>query len=88
MFSVNEPIHIGVGQYSDSRYNNTYPRWTYAQYRQFVRGVVAELGWQYADLYNARLYAEFADQELHLKNEGERAIIKSLLPLILRITCR
>lgn len=84
---VNEPIYIGLGQYSDIRYNNTYPRRAYDQYRQVLPGVVAELGWQYADLYNVVPSAEFADQELHLKKKGEEDLMKSLLPEILRTAC-
>jgi hypothetical protein len=84
---VNEPIYIGLGKYSNIRYNNTYPRWAYDQYRQLLPRYVSELGWQYLDLYDAVPTAEFADQALHLKTKGERTLAKSLLPAISGIAC-
>jgi hypothetical protein len=84
---VNEPIYIGPGESAGFRYNKTYPRWAYDQYRHLLPGYSAELGWHYVDLYNAVPYTKFADQDLHLKTKGEKILMKSLLPEILRVEC-
>ncbi len=84
---VNEPIFIASGENSDIRYNETYPRWAYDQYRQALAEEADGNDWLYVDLWDAVPPENFSTT-LHLTTEGGRIMTDMLTPVILDIFCK
>jgi len=86
---VNEPILIITGQKnSDVRYDVSYPRWVYDQYRQVMDDESRKNGWQYIDLWDLVPSAEFwGDTDLHLTPAGEARFAERLIPYIQSASC-
>jgi lysophospholipase L1-like esterase len=85
---VNEPMFIASGKNSDLRYNSTYPRWVYDQYRQIISDLAAANQWNYVDLWNAIPPQDFSDNDLHLTAGGEHLLAEKLQPAIRQTACR
>jgi hypothetical protein len=83
---VNEPIFIASGENSDIRYNETYPRWAYDQYRLALAEEVFKNDWLYIDLWDAVPPENFSTT-LHLTVEGGRIMTDLLTPVILDTFC-
>jgi len=81
---VNEPILIISGQKnSDIRYDPSYPRWVYDQYRQVMNEESLKNNWQYIDLWDLVPSTEFwGDTDLHLTPAGEARFVEKLIPYI------
>jgi hypothetical protein len=84
---VNEPMFIAPRANTMLRYNDTYPRWAYDQYRAAIAAQAERAGWNYLDLWNAIPPKYFLDASLHLGAEGERRLIKKINPALLSIAC-
>ena len=84
---VNEPIFIPQGENSDIRYNETYPRWAYDQYRDALTSEASRQGWYYADLWDV-VPPEYFSTTLHLTAEGGQVMVDSLTPVVLSEYCQ
>ena len=86
---VNEPILIIPGQKnSDLRYDPSYPRWVYDQYRQVMDVESRKNNWQYIDLWDLVPSTEFwGDTDLHLTPAGEARFAERLIPYIQSASC-
>jgi len=86
---VNEPILIITGQKnSNVRYDMSYPRWVYDQYRQVMDEESGKNNWQYVDLWDLVPSAEFwGDTDLHLIPAGEARFAERLIPYIQSASC-
>ncbi|KAF0107339.1 MAG: hypothetical protein FD146_1817 [Anaerolineaceae bacterium] len=86
---VNEPIYVQPdGPNTDIRYNASYPRWVYDEYRAQFAARAEREGWTYLDLWDALPPAEFTpDADLHPTPEGEALLAEILAPYILQIAC-
>ena len=84
---VNEPIFVTHEADSKVRYNVTYPRWAYDQYRAALKSQVQTLRWNYLDLWNAIPPAYFSDAGLHLTAYGERLLIEQMNPTVQPLAC-
>lgn len=86
---VNEPIYIQTeGAQTDIRYNFSYPRWIYDEYRKRFAAQGEQNGWKSLDLWNSLPPAEFTpDADLHPTPEGETRLAEMLAPYILQIAC-
>jgi len=86
---VNEPILIISGQKnSDLRYDPSYPRWVYDQYRQVMDVESRKNNWQYIDLWDLVPSTEFwGDTDLHLTPAGEARFAERLIPYIQSASC-
>lgn len=84
---VNQPIFIANGLNSDVRYNDTYPRWIYDEYRVFLPGWVDARGGPYLDFWNALPPADFADRNFHRNAQGEKDFAAILAPALQQLTC-
>ena len=86
---VNEPILIISDQKnSDLRYDPSYPRWVYDQYRQVMDEESRKNGWQYIDLWDLVPSTEFwGDTDLHLTPAGEARFAERLIPYIQSASC-
>ena len=71
---INEPIYISQGENSDLRYNAWYPRWAYDDYRQQLNALAEDQDWQYIDMWNSIVPAEFTDSPVHLTPEGTNLV--------------
>jgi hypothetical protein len=86
---VNEPIYIQPdGPHTDIRYNFSYPRWIYDEYRMRFAAQAEQNGWKFLDLWNSLPPVEFTpDADLHPTPEGETHLAQILVPHILQIAC-
>jgi hypothetical protein len=84
---VNEPMFIAPKANKMVRYNDTYPRWAFDQYRAAIAAQAGRSGWNYLDLWNAIPPKYFLDASLHLGPEGERRLIKKINPVLSSIAC-
>ena len=86
---VNEPILIISDQKnSDLRYDPSYPRWVYDQYRQVMDEESRKNGWQYIDLWDLVPSTEFwGDTDLHLTPAGEARFAERLIPYMQSASC-
>ena len=85
---VNEPVFVTHEADSQVRYNVTYPRWAYDQYRAAMNGQAQTLRWNYLDLWNAIPPEYFSDAGLHLSPHGERLLIEQVNPTVQSLACR
>jgi len=86
---VNEPILIISGQKnSDLRYDSSYPRWVYDQYRQIMNVESKENEWHYIDLWDLVPSTDFwGDTDMHLMPAGEARFVEELIPYIRFAPC-
>lgn len=84
---VNEPMFIANGANGMVRYNLTYPRWAYDQYRVAIAKEAQNAQWNYLDLWNAISPEYFSDAGLHLSAAGERLLIEQINPTVQSIGC-
>jgi len=84
---VNEPIFVTHEADSLLRYNVTYPRWAYDQYRAAMTSQVQTLRWNYLDLWKAIPPEYFSDAGLHLSASGERLLIEQMNPTVQSLAC-
>jgi hypothetical protein len=84
---VNEPIFVPGNADEMVRYNLTYPRWAYDQYRQAITGQAQNAQWNYLDLWEAVPPEYFSDAGLHLSSAGERLLIDQINPTVQSIAC-
>jgi len=84
---VNEPIFVANGTNGTVRYNVTYPRWAYDQYREAIASQAQKTQWNYLDLWNTIPPEYFSDAGLHLSGRGERVLIDQLNPTLESIGC-
>jgi len=84
---VNEPIFITNEANGVVRYNLTYPRWVYDQYRQAIASQAQNAHWNYLDLWNTIPPEYFSDAGLHLSAVGERLLIEQINPTLQSIGC-
>jgi hypothetical protein len=86
---VNEPILIISGQKnSNLRYDPSYPRWVYDQYRQIMNAESKENDWRYIDLWDLVPSTEFwGDTDMHLVPAGEARFAERLIPYIQSTSC-
>jgi hypothetical protein len=85
---VNQPIFIADGLNSEVRYNETYPRWIYDQYRQFMLEWTRTQGQVYLDFWNTLSLSDFADQNFHRNADGERHFASNLVPELQKLICQ
>lgn len=80
---INEPIYVADGQNSDARYNAWYPHWAYDAYREVFAAQAAAVGWQYTDLWDLVVPAEFTDSPVHLTPAGTALLAQRLSTVLL-----
>lgn len=76
---INEPIFVSDGANSEIRYNSFYPRWAYDGYRELMRTIADERGWNYGDLWQAADNAEFTNTPIHLTPSGTLQFADALI---------
>ena len=84
---VNEPIFVTNNVEKMVRYNLTYPRWAYDQYREAMKSRAQNAQWNYLDLWKAIPPEYFSDAGLHLSAAGERLLIEQINPTVQLIGC-
>ncbi|MGA2112893.1 MAG: hypothetical protein ABSG98_12225 [Anaerolineales bacterium] len=84
---VNEPILISSGRNSTIRYNLSYPRWAYDQYRAMLGQFARQAGWPYLDLWNAISPSQFTNTEFHLTPAGETLLAEKVAQAIRSPSC-
>jgi hypothetical protein len=84
---VNEPIFVMSNADKMVRYNLTYPRWVYDQYREAMTSQAQNAQWNYLDLWNAVPPEYFSDAGLHLSAAGERLLIEQINPAVQWLGC-
>ena len=84
---VNEPVFVTSEADSLVRYNLTYPRWAYDQYRAAMTRQIQDAQWNYLDLWNAVPPEYFSDAGLHLSAAGERLLIEQINPSVQSLAC-
>jgi len=84
---VNEPMLISSGRNSSIRYNLSYPRWAYDQYRTMLAQFARQGGWAYLDLWNSISAGQFTNTEFHLTPPGEAALAVRVARAIQSQTC-
>lgn len=84
---VNEPIFVTNEANGVVRYNVTYPRWAYDQYRDSIANQAQNAQWNYLDLWNAVPPEYFLDAGLHLSAAGERILIEQINPALQFARC-
>jgi hypothetical protein len=85
---VNAPMFIATGKNSDLRYNASYPRWAYDQYRQIISEHATANQWNYLDLWNVIPPADFIGSQFHLSAEGQQLLAGYLKPAIQQSACQ
>lgn len=85
---VNEPMFIANEANGVVRYNLTYPRWAYDQYRDAIVTQAQNAQWNYLDLWNAVPPEYFSDAGLHLSAAGERLLIEQIAPTLQSMGCK
>ena len=85
---VNEPIFAASGLNADVRYNETYPRWAYDQYRDVIAGEARENKWEYLDLWDFVPGKYFTDTPLHLNAEGEHLLAERIHAKVQPMVCK
>lgn len=85
---VNESINRISGRNSDIRYNRTYPRWAYDEYRLALAGWMTPNRMGYLDLWDLLPEQDFLpSSSLHALPRGEQALAGRLAPAILEAAC-
>lgn len=84
---VNEPIFIANGENSEIRYNKSYPRWAYDQYRAALADEARMNEWDYLDLWDA-VPARYFSTILHLTEDGGWLAADALTPTISELYCQ
>jgi len=84
---VNEPIYIATGRNSEVRYNDSYPRWAYDQYRNVMASEAEKNNWHYLDLWDVVPVEYFSDTRFHVSAEGERLLVEHVNPVLQTIAC-
>jgi hypothetical protein len=84
---VNEPMFVAPRAETRVRYNGTYPRWAYDQYRQAISAQAQSADWKYLDLWDAIPPKFFLDPSMHLSARGERLLIEEINPVLQSIAC-
>jgi hypothetical protein len=84
---VNEPIFVPKNANEMVRYNLTYPRWAYDQYRDAMASQAQNAQWKYLDLWNVISPEYFSDAGLHLSAAGERLLIDQINPTLQSMGC-
>jgi len=86
---VNEPIYIQTdGAQTDIRYNFSYPRWIYDEYRRRLAAQAEQNNWKSLDIWDALPATEFTpDADLHPTPEGEARLAEMLTPFLLQTAC-
>jgi hypothetical protein len=85
---VNPPMFIATGENSDKRYNASYPRWAYDQYRQLISERATTNQWNYLDLWNVIPPDEFIGSQFHMSAEGQHLLAGYLEPAIQQSACQ
>jgi hypothetical protein len=85
---VNAPMFIASGENSDLRYNASYPRWAYDQYRQIISEQATANHWNYLDLWNVIPPGDFIGSQFHLSAEGQQLLAGYLKPAIQQSACQ
>jgi hypothetical protein len=85
---VNAPMFIATGENSDLRYNASYPRWAYDQYRQIISEQATANHWNYLDLWNVIPPGDFIGSQFHLSAEGQQLLAGYLKPAIQQSACQ
>lgn len=83
---VNEPIFVARGYNSEIRYNDTYPRWAYDQYRELLAAQVSSRA--YLDLWDAVPPEHFVDTAMHVNAQGEELLARQITPVLLAMLCK
>lgn len=84
---VNEPMFIAQGKNHQLRYNDSYPRWIYDDYRQFILKWTESQNRQILDYWNALPPNDFADQNFHRNPKGEKLFAELLASGIKKLAC-
>lgn len=83
---VNQPIYRSSGVNGDVRYNLTYPRWVYDQYRALMQDYTTAQGWDYVDLWDVVPPELFTDSAYHMRSSAAEyvadGIAAALRPLL------
>jgi hypothetical protein len=79
---INEPIFVSDGANSDIRYNSFYPRWAYDGFRQLLQEQSDDLGWNYADLWQAVDNSEFTNTPIHLTPRGTLEFADQIIAIL------
>lgn len=85
---VNQPIFIADELNNEVRYNETYPRWIYDQYRQFIFEWTHVQEETYLDFWNSLSLSDFADQNFHRNASGEHHFANKLVPELQKLICQ
>ena len=80
-------MFIASGENSDLRYNNSYPRWAYDQYRQIMFDEAINEQRAFIDLWDVIGQEYFIDDIFHLSPEGERLMAEVLAPDLQEMIC-
>jgi hypothetical protein len=83
---INEPMYINPDQ-SSIRYNQSYPRWAYDQYRQNLYQFVSLNGLNYLDLWDILPANQFSNSDFHIKPEGEEIVAQHFIQAIRMEIC-
>jgi hypothetical protein len=84
---VNQPIFIADGLNSEMRYNETYPRWIYDEYRRFIFDWTNEREQIYLDFWDVLPSSDFADRNFHRNASGEKRFADLLVPELQKLVC-
>lgn len=82
---VNEPIYSR--KQNPVRYNESYPRWAYDQYRSAFHNLIETQSWIYLDLWDQLPPSEFSNSAFHRTAKGETLMAQVLIPVILDVSC-
>ena len=75
---INQPMFIATGENSDIRYNKSYPRWAYDQYRQFLATEANAKNRTYIDYWDKIPPKYFIGHTFHLSVGGEKLLAEAI----------
>ncbi len=84
---VNEPMFVAEGKNHLLRYNDSYPRWIYDDYRQFMLEWTETHEHVFLDYWNALPPNDFADRNFHRNPIGEEKFAEQLASEIKNLAC-